>query len=90
MMNYEEIKAMIKGLASNGDAYARYNEDNICVTLIDCNEDWEECEYNNEDAVDAFMAALQDNCIKEEHDWGCECYTFEGFMVDIRYVSSEA
>lgn len=90
MMNYEEVKAMVKGLAKNNDAFAKYDEDSICVTLIDCDENWEECDYNNEEAVDAFIETLQDNCIKEEHDWGWDGYTFDSFVVNIRYVSSEA
>ena len=90
MMNYEEVKAIVKVLAKNNDAFAKYEENCICVTLIDCDESWEECDYNNEEAVDAFIEALQDNCIKEEHDWGWDGYTFDDFVVNIRYVSSEA
>ena len=57
MMNYEEVKAMVKVLAKNNDAFAKYEENCICVTLIDCDESWEECDYNNEEAVDAFIEA---------------------------------
>ena len=89
-MNYKEIKAMVKVLANNDDAYSSYKENCICVTLIDCNSDWEDCEYNNEDAVDAFLDALENNCIKAEYGWGWICFTFDGFEVNIRYLSSEA
>ena len=90
MMNYEEVKTMVKVLENNDDAFARYNEDSICVTLNNCDTDWEGCEYNNEEAVDAFLDTLDANCIKAEHDWIYVSYTFDGFMVNIRYLSNEA
>lgn len=89
MMNYEQVKAMAKAIANNEDAYISCKEDCIDVTLIDCDENWEECEYNNEEAIDAFMEALENNCIKAECDWGWYGYTFDDFMVNIKYVSSE-
>ena len=90
MMNYEQIKAMAEILEENFDAYLSYDEEGIGVTLIDCDEDWYDCEYNDGEAVDAFIEALEKNCIKEEHDWGWDGYYFDGFMVSIGYVSSDA
>ena len=85
MMNYEQVKAMAKVLEENFDAYLSYDEEGIGVTLIDCDVDWCDCE-----AVDAFVEALEKNCIKEEHDWDRDGYYFDGFMVSIRYASSAA
>ena len=88
MMNYEEIKAMVNVLVNNEDAHAKYKKKCIKVVLNDCDADLGEWEYNNEEAVDAFMKALKNNCIKAEHDWDCDSYTFDGFVVNIGYSST--
>lgn len=89
MMNYEMMVKEIKGLGE--DAFLYEYDDELDVTLNDFegfDEDWEEIDrdYDNEEAVNAFLEMLERECESKEGDFYVT-YHFNGFNVKIGYGS---
>lgn len=90
MMTREMMLAAIEALGADADLF---DEDDYCldVTLEDFagfDEDWSEIdrEYDDAEAVEAFLEMLDAECVSREGDYYVT-YHFEGFDVQIGYAS---
>ena len=90
MMTREMMVAAIENLGADASMY-EYADGMIAVTLEDFegfDDDWSEIdrEYDNEEAVDAFLEMLEAECSSKEGDF-YRVYHFEGFNVQLGYAS---
>lgn len=90
MMTREMMLAAIEAL---GNDASLWDEEDYCldVTIEDFagfDEDWCEVEreYDNEEAVDAFLEMLDTQCVSREGDFYVT-YHFNGFDVQIGFAS---
>ena len=89
MMTYEMMKKAIEDLGD--DATLWVHDDVLDVTFEDFegfDDDWDEVmrEYDDEDAVDAFIEMLERECVAKEGDFYAT-YLFDGFKVKVGYAS---
>jgi len=90
MMTREMIIQEVKALGDDATACRLYNGD-INITIEDFegfDEDYCEIdrELDNEDAVDAFIEKLEQECVSHDGDY-YNYYHFEGFDVIVGYAS---
>lgn len=91
MMTREMMIAAVETLGADASYYVR--EDEINVTLEDFegfDDDWSEVdrEYDDEEAVNAFLEMLERECVSQEGDFYVT-YHFDGFDVQLGYASFE-
>lgn len=89
MMTYEMMKKAIEALGD--DATLWVHDDMLDVTFEDFegfDDDWDEVmrEYDDEEAVDAFIEMLERECVTKEGDFYVT-YLFDGFKVQVGYAS---
>lgn len=89
MMTFEMMVAAIEALAD--DALYDVIDGEIHVTLYDFegfDDDWCEImrDYDDEQAVEAFLQMLADECLSSDGDF-YEYYEFDGFTVKLGYAS---
>lgn len=89
MMTREMMVAAVEALGA--DASLWETKDTLDVTLEDFegfDDDWSEVdrEYDDEEAVDAFLEMLERECVSQEGDFYV-VYHFEGFDVQVGYAS---
>ena len=80
-MTYEMMIAAIKAL--NGDAFY-FSYDNTLRVILDDLEGFE-----NEDAVETFIAMPESEAVSVEDDEVCEIYHFADYNTCLSYVSSD-
>lgn len=89
MMTREMMVTAIEALGA--DASLWEDENMLDVTFEDFegfDDDWSEVdrEYDDEEAVDAFLEMLERECVSQEGDFYV-VYHFEGFDVQVGYAS---
>lgn len=89
MMTYEMMKKAIETLGD--DATLWVHDDVLDVTFEDFegfDDDWDEVmrEYDDEEAVDAFIKMLERECVTKEGDFYVT-YLFDEFKVKVGYAS---
>ena len=89
MMSYEMMVAEIEALGDDVDMFEI--DEVLHVTFEDFegfDDEWEEIfrDYDDEEAVDAFLEMLERECVSHEGDFYVT-YHFEGFDVQIGYAS---
>lgn len=90
MMTREMMVAAIEALGADASLWER-SDGLLDVTFEDFegfDEDWSEIdrEYDDEEAVDAFLEMLDRECVSREGDFYVT-YHFEGFDVQVGYAS---
>ena len=90
MMTREMMIAAIENLGADASMY-EFENGTIDVTLEDFegfDDNWSEIdrEYDNEEAVNAFLEMLEAECSSKEDDF-YTIYHFEGFDVQLGYAS---
>lgn len=90
MMTREMMIAAIETLGADASLWER-SDGMLDVTLEDFegfDDDWSEVdrEYDDEEAVDAFLEMLNRECVSQEGDYYVT-YHFEGFDVRLGYAS---
>lgn len=89
-MTREMMIAAIEALGADASLY-EYSDGMLDVTLQDFegfDDDWSEVdrEFDDEEAVDAFLEMLEAECLSHEGDFYV-IYHFEGFDVQLGYAS---
>ena len=90
MMTREMMVVAVKALGTDASFWER-SDGTLDVTLEDFegfDDDWSEVdrEYDDEEAVDAFLEMLERECVSQEGDFYVT-YHFEGFNVELGYAS---
>ena len=90
MMTREMMIAAIKALGADASLW-ECSDGTLDVTIEDFegfDDDWSEIdrEYDDEEAVDAFLEMLEAECLSSEGDF-YEDYQFDGFVVRLGYAS---
>ena len=90
MMTREMMIAAIKALGADASLW-ECSDGTLDVTIEDFegfDDDWSEIdrEYDDEEAVDAFLEMLETECLSKEDDYYV-VYHFEGFDVCLGYAS---
>lgn len=93
MMTLEMVMAMVDALGDDASYSYRASQAVLAVTLEDFagfDEDWDEVErdYDDEEAVDAFVEALEASALSVEGDFYRD-YEFDGFTVQLGYASMD-
>ena len=89
MMTYEEVMALLETLGDDVSVFA--HGDVIRVTVEDFegfDDEWDEVmrDYTDEELVDAFLDALEEQALRAEGDF-YRTYYFDGYAVQLGYAS---
>ena len=91
MMSLEMMMAVVEGLGADAEMWL--SDGVLHVDLQDFegfDDDWSEVEreYDDEEAVGAFLEMLEAECFSSEGDYYKD-YQFDGFVVRLGYASFE-